>query len=860
MKRLFLLGILFCSLVSLVNSQTIIPVSTQPAEGEELSVLEEIIIDFDMSGAVESTGEDASSLGIASQLGNINKYRVLLYKETPDEELATNQNIKTNENIVASTYRQVSYTKVVPGEHSITIPFTNQVVLEPGVDYTVFIPASRFAGTTNTKNYFTTTAYREPIIIHIKGKAAEGLQLQSRVPATESVEGLNVLTLNFNKDVTVAPEAAATVICKNEEYAKSLSMTAEGSSVSIDFGELPFYKNSTYSVEIPEGAILAAETGEAYEGVSLQYSGESLKYFTTSVVTPAADGNISYLNNVSVSFGLDEGLFITKVSPTFNLYEGDVETGELIGSYTAEVNSALDGFDINIRKFDLKPNTTYTLYLKEGTFSPYRLVGGNQSINSLYTNAAVVIAYHTSADMQEFPRVTPVSAETLEGSKNTLRVVLPGYEFDGKEYAPTLNGNHLAVSIENIQYLLNNSSGSVVTHEAQYLTAQVYSGNSRVGSVRLKREGNPMSDTEIWLTGSMGKALYAGKEYRVVIPADAIIPTSELADVAGNKETTLTFEGKGEHALSIVCDNVAENSTVGELRTLTFTADETIFAPQTEPSVSVKSGDVTRNYPLTLFTTEGNTTGMQANLVDESGRGFIPETGKESSISIRANLFTSSSDPQLRNDALTVNFTAAVPDTVFVTETVTVTDTLVVKDTIEIEIPVEVEVPVEVLVKPETVNVTYMAGDYATTVFASAKDSTLTVAVVPEEGWQLEDLWLDDVDVKAEVVDGTYTTPALAADATLKAVFGYAGELTLTDINTGIAEVSGTDYAVRFDAGNLIVEGVKAGDTVEVYSLGGMKLAAHQAKEDRVVVGGLLSGQTYIVRINNKYAVKIENR
>lgn len=161
-----------------------------------------------------------------------------------------------------------------------------------------------------------------------------------------------------------------------------------------------------------------------------------------------------------------------------------------------------------------------------------------------------------------------------------------------------------------------------------------------------------------------------------------------------------------------------------------------------------------------------------------------------------------------------------------------------------------------VIPEPEYAAVSLAIDGRASSSATTVKGEPYTLTVKSEDAdWTVESLTLNGTDVTADISDdGAYTIAEVTGDAAFVLTMAYAGELTVADINTGIAQVEGTDIRVYSENGEIVVEGLKQGDNIRVYTVGGMLLKSHVATEDSVRISA--PNGTYIVRVNS-HAVKI---
>ncbi|MCH5238282.1 MAG: hypothetical protein J1E95_10890 [Muribaculaceae bacterium] len=108
-------------------------------------------------------------------------------------------------------------------------------------------------------------------------------------------------------------------------------------------------------------------------------------------------------------------------------------------------------------------------------------------------------------------------------------------------------------------------------------------------------------------------------------------------------------------------------------------------------------------------------------------------------------------------------------------------------------------------------------------------------------------------------VGETYTTPAIEENSVLNIVYEYARDINF-DFTTGINSPEDCPYTISHEGDNINIFGVKAGDNIKVYSLGGLKMADLGAVPSGKAVATftLPTGNVYIVTINNK-ALKIKH-
>lgn len=550
MKRYLWLVLMIAALP--VFGQAIKVQNTSIHEGDAVSSISEFTIDFDFSDAASATGKSVEELGIGSALKNKTAFRALIYKGSKDSEyIGINQTI-TEDFIVGSGYYTIAKNAVVAGTHTITIPLSQTVTLEPGEHYTIYIPKGKLmAGVPGT--LYSSTATTEPIIIEVVGAQTSGneLKLVSSEPSTgEEIDILSTVNLTFNQEIKLQNSENITLIYNGTELAKSVNSGCEGKQVTFTFDNVKLYKGKDYVLNIPANSIQSLDGTQTMNAISLFYKGGSYDYMSTGRIYPSTKNPISWLSTVKIPFVFPEGYNIGKVeSANVRLYEGSLDN-EPIALSLGESND-LNSISIDVWKFDLKPNTTYYVVLDKEQIFPARMDDYKIKLKDV-TNDEVILAYTTPSELEK-PAKVEVVAEPAGGTDIerldfvTFRVA--DYEFENNTYLGQLAGDNPVAIF---------SDG---TNETQLpLTLNV---------------------KEKKATCEVNRALEAGKTYTLKVPAGTFAPSANanLAAVAANDELVYTFVGKAADSYTLTYAVEGQAMLVTEV------------APQAEVKVSFPEND-----------------------------------------------------------------------------------------------------------------------------------------------------------------------------------------------------------------------------------------------------------------------------
>ena len=116
--------------------------------------------------------------------------------------------------------------------------------------------------------------------------------------------------------------------------------------------------------------------------------------------------------------------------------------------------------------------------------------------------------------------------------------------------------------------------------------------------------------------------------------------------------------------------------------------------------------------------------------------------------------------------------------------------------------------------------------------------------IIPDAGWLLHSVTFNNEDVTMQLVDGTYTTPAMTENGVLSIVYEQEGsDVRVVDANS--VKVTGDSK------GNIRISNLNIGETVSIYSMKGDLI--HQFYANR--------GNEYLqMNTHGVYVIKVGNR
>lgn len=148
----------------------------------------------------------------------------------------------------------------------------------------------------------------------------------------------------------------------------------------------------------------------------------------------------------------------------------------------------------------------------------------------------------------------------------------------------------------------------------------------------------------------------------------------------------------------------------------------------------------------------------------------------------------------------------------------------------------------------DSYTLTYAVEGQATLVTEVAPQAEVKVSFPENDGFKVASIAFNG---EQQAVAGTFTTPAIAQNSVLDIAYEYAGKIDY-DFTTGVTAPEDCPFTVTSEGEMLVVEGVKAGDTIRIYTAGGLMMAdlgAVPAGMSRASFR-LATGQVYILLVN----------
>ncbi len=157
-------------------------------------------------------------------------------------------------------------------------------------------------------------------------------------------------------------------------------------------------------------------------------------------------------------------------------------------------------------------------------------------------------------------------------------------------------------------------------------------------------------------------------------------------------------------------------------------------------------------------------------------------------------------------------------------------------------------------VKAEMVNVNLTINELHSVAHKAAKGEKYSFTVAHNDNWKVASVKQGTKTLTAR--NGVYETQPLNEDTDIYATLDYAGPMAI-DLSTGVWQVPESEIRIFKDGDRIVIDGVSADSTIDIYSIAGVHVAEARAGagQDRVAIT-VAPDHLYVVIVNG-YAAKI---
>ncbi len=797
MKKILTLTLLLLIAHLGASSQGLKFVGTTPANGESVSSLNSIELEFDLSDVIATYGE--GDWGVCPNGFYMAAFPTMEKTTTLYEGDETGNVIER-----LSTAFRPNHESFKTGNKFIL--HFNSFEIKPGQEYTVVIKHEFYAGKQGNSAWEQGTKLslqNDPIVLKFHGasETAKVLTCESNsLSQNAKYEVLNnEIKLTFNYDVEVLTGASAFVTEEDVSIATSSKISldpADSKSVLISFSETPLYNGHKYSLNVPAGVIgVAGETDVTNSEISIPLEGACFRSFGIGRVYPA-NNSTAIIDNINVPFKFPtiEGsewsygfVNVQGAKYPMRLYKATEEDGELIATINGEPNNSSLDFALTC---DLEPGTQYTCVIDEGTVKAYAIGDPRQSYLKDYISEKVVLTYTTPA-LDQLGSMT-IGCKDINDNDAVEHLGAVAFTCSGYEYNGTTYG---------IAYV--ERGADVLPGSVYEVTAE---GEKEICRFRFSKLA--LDD----LVAQINTDLYEGKTYRVVIPAKTfkVNNSNFLGRYVFNEELSVTLTGKkSTESAGEFTSGMVEGQNLSHVGVVSFYTAADVKATDNARLELRKGEETVASAPVRVVKEEGYTH-IYADFSGEGHKPFATEKGVNYAAVLPQGTVAEVANENLLNKESSVPFTGMAPEAV-------------------------------------CHNVTLSLDNAAAQTSAVEEGKTVSFQLTP-----VDDLWkVESVEnATLDEASGLYVTAPVTADTEVRASFALVNPVEF-DFTTEVDEIEGElAYAIYSDGNNLVVSGVTGGDRIRVYTTGGTLMADKTVPEGMDTASISLDHGVYIVAVN----------
>ncbi|MDE6408917.1 MAG: hypothetical protein K2K81_01540 [Muribaculaceae bacterium] len=686
------------------------------------------------------------------------------------------------------------------------------IQIEPNKKYTLLINYIVYAqNPTITGNHGYNDLLDNPITLSFYGSANVEKQLSvitTSLSDDNSVKSIEEFYITFNDDIEILSSPTAKIIEDSNTLASTTNFSIiDDKTLKILFDQTILYSSHNYSIVLEENSIGSKDGSLFNPMLSFKFSGASFHEFGSKRITPRPS-QPSLIEEIQVTYDFPEGCgFINMEDAGITGYPMKVYKGEeaLEENYLTTINGeTTDGGALLFKpKYDFDAESKYTFVIEEGVVKPWIIGGTRGKTLPDYKCNPVTVTYTTPA-IADIPKVViePQGANipSLGSLEDGLNIPVKQYTFDETDYAFTSSdeifyddvfpGYHPLYEIGNHEDSL---IGYYFFHARNTSDNGCYIELSTVGQENLP-------------------VLLEGKEYEFRFPEGAFVAEQNLLKkYSGSDAFNYRFKGMTSPINDFGLTANVDDRLHSHADVFSFVTESEVKAGENAKMI-LKDGEENVAEAPVYISREANGHRVYADFGGkklESGKSYdvvLPEGSVYATNGIVNN-------PEIKS-AIT-----AMPETP---------------------------------AAPEFISIALNIDEYASATYRMVKGQESVLNLKAGDDWKLESLSLDGEDVTADVDEnGLYNLPALDKDAKLDALYAYAHNVDY-DFTTGVGEIEECPYTISKDAEHLVISGLKGGEQIAVYTMGGMKVAdLPTVPEDMNTASiALPEGQVYIVLIN----------
>ena len=800
-----------------------------PSENSSITNFD-FTLDFDFSEVIATYGEDEYGIGWVGFHNDklpAREKSVSLYEGDDVSGKFLGRTCSSNftgnsADFEPSSSIRISFPEIIPTEgQEYTLVITNE--------FKVFTKAKGATPLSNT----TLSYYGEPLKIKfIGGKSStESLALvRTSIQGGDEVGSLSEMTYTFNIPISITQPTRLQIKEGDNIIGESINsfISEDKLSLTYKFDNIPLYLSHTYTISLLEG-IIASESNpnNTNNAFNINISGTSIMPFNLHSSTPE-NAACCIFNSIECIFDMPDNYIIydnkiTIVNHKIDIYEGNLNASNFIGSLTGTINSTNNGL-IWDNTFSLYPEKTYILHIPEGRIRAYSTIESKYAKD--YGNEEVMIEVTT-------PSVADSGLAPMEFQA-------PVFGQHGKDAAFTPESKvsyiqNVEIALNDLRYDYNGTPLALwITPESKFLVYDVTTGEDNLiaeGHVTLQTRETSTSYYSV-VSLPVNRTFFNGRKYRIVIPEGQVSVSAPLIqNYVKNSLWSVEFEGSAPTDVNLISCTLQDNVELSALPVVIwefegeFVQNEDLRAIL-HSSYEIMGKPAEVNAKINTITSLGNNVTRVAmlNYNWDNGGPTNLSTTRQYEVILPEGIIYYENDPSIKNKELRYTI-----------------------------IPVEAQSNE----KTEFVDLTVTINGLASATQKTVKNESVTVKLTPSADWKVAELTRNGSDVIDFLEDGEYETPALTENTEITARVEYDG-LWAIESTVGVWSIPDTKISVYSENGQIVVSGATSENQIMVYGVNGILIKSVTPKNNTdITTISVEPGNIYIVMVDG-VAAKIQ--
>lgn len=734
--------------------------------------------------------------------------------------------------------------------NKVKLEFDKNIPIIANQEYTIVINNIYYLYKENAATRVTSTKsdfHDNPIVLKFTGADVGDTKIfieNCNIDNGSTVDKIRNLEFSISSSFAISSDAKV-IVKENDNIIATTSILKisdiNSKSLIADFGdEVVFLKGHNYSIILAEGSV-KNDSNELVSNLEFVISiiGSSVKKIQLFSSKVDVD-SFGIPTTVQFIYDLPDGTTLKRNNANFISACDGVLSADWL-DITADFSNNCSfiengkGLKWDISGFRFEPNSEY-VFTKNG--STLKVIGadGNSLLQEYVGEDATITFMTPSVEAAGF---APMVFDNAFLAKSDYAPEADYVADMERAYISSLK-----LTLKDHNYYVGNKKGNLNIHPD-------FSGVAACKLYEITAQGDKWlkdysfsalveeDERNVWKSYrvNLNTPLYEGKKYKLVIPQGYFTAFPDLYAGVDNDyskvnyiksdEMIFTFNGTTPTETVLLSCSIEENSKVSalykivwafsglyhlsdEINTINQSVEYGLY-PGMQPSVSEKT-------PILSYSS-GNTYVMLDYISNITGKPTLTGKYNTYTLTIPKGMLINDFNNDLVNDDVVLKFRGG-------------------EDT---------------AVTAETVNVNLTVNGFHSSSHKAVKGEAYTFSIAPDDCWDVE--FVKHGNNSLTESNGVFTTAPLTEDADIVASLKLDESKLIPNFLSGVYTIPEDNIKIYGENNNIVIEGVPAGETINIYNVNGILLRSFTAQpESDLIRVSADSGQIYIVTVKGQAA------